>query len=525
MRIQTDFSRKMPIGIQDFEKLRKNGCMYVDKTAYIWKMVNESTPYFLSRPRRFGKSLFLSTLKAYFLGKKELFEGLAIADYEKEWAEYPVFYLDFNPAAYDSAASMEALIVSCLKNMETRYAVPSEPEPVAMRFKNLIERVFEKTGKQVVILIDEYDKPLLESMNNQTLNEEVRAALKSFYGAIKSADACIRFTMLTGVTRFSKVSVFSDLNNLNEIGMDRAFAGICGITETELLDNFSPEMRSLAEENGGTFEEMLAKMRKNFNGYHFARNSDGVYNPFSVLNTFYKLDFNYYWFATGTPTFLFNELLRTNYNILQFKDGIALDAESIANYQPGNATPVPLLYQSGYLTITGYEKETGFYNLGFPNEEVKYGFLNNLLAFLVPACSDGNVINIRSFLTAFQSGNVEAFLTQLKAFFSSIPYDLHFDKTESYYQTIFYIVFELLGKFIAVEERSALGRADAVVKTSDAVYIFEFKLSGNGTAEDALNQINDKGYLVPYAADHRKLVKIGVVFDNKTRTIAEWKTR
>jgi hypothetical protein len=394
---------------------------------------------------------------------------------------------------------------------------------VDVRFKSVIERIAEKTGEQAVILVDEYDKPLLESMDNETLNAELRAVLKPFYGALKSADACLRFVMLTGVTRFSKVSIFSDLNQLNEIGLDAAFSGICGITEEELTANFAPELEALAEANGESFDETLAAMRKNFNGYRFAKNSGSVYNPFSVLNTFSKRDIQYYWFATGTPTFLFKELERTRFELLPFRDGIEVPEAAVNDYQPGDLTPVPLLYQSGYLTITGYDRELRSYRLGFPNEEVQYGFLNNLYHYLFPESLRPNGLNAWTFMKALRAGDAEGFLGQLKAFFATIPYDLYFAKGESYYQTIFYLVFTLLGQFVGSEVRSAAGRADAVVKTREAVYAFEFKVGKGGSAEEALRQIGEKGYLVPYSAEGRKLVKAGVVFDTETRTLGEWR--
>ncbi|MDR1231429.1 MAG: AAA family ATPase, partial [Spirochaetaceae bacterium] len=336
------FARKMPIGIQDFEKLRNFGCVYVDKTEYVWKLVNEPAPYFLSRPRRFGKSLLLTTLKAYFQGKKELFDGLAIANLETEWQEYPVIHLDFNPSAYGSVTSLNNFVSDCLREIEQEYGLPSEGDSVAVRFKRLITGIFTQTGKQVVVLVDEYDKPLLESMGNVNLNAELRAALKPFYGVLKSADAALRFVMLTGVTRFSKVSIFSDLNQLKEIGMNEKYAGICGITERELLDNFGPEMEALAEKMEMSFEKTLETVRKNFNGYHFCENSEGVFNPFSLLNTFDEKKIKYYWFATGTPTFLFSELSRTEFDLRQFESGVEVPEAAVNDYRPGDLSPVPL---------------------------------------------------------------------------------------------------------------------------------------------------------------------------------------
>jgi hypothetical protein len=489
--------RKMPIGIQDFGDLRANGYVYVDKTAFVWKLVTEGKPYFLSRPRRFGKSLLLTTLKAYFQGKKELFDGLAIARLETEWKEYPVVHLDFNPSAYDSVASLHYFVADRLKTMESEHGllVPDDPSnvPIAIRFQNLIEGLYKKTGRQVAVLVDEYDKPLLESMGNETLNAALRAALKPFYGVLKSADAALRFVLLTGVTRFSKVSIFSDLNQLREIGMNENYAAVCGITEGELRENFMPELEGLAQKNGETVEQAMAAVRRNFNGYRFAKHCESVYNPFSVLNTFANRDIQYYWFATGTPTFLFKELERTKFDITRFKDKIEVPESAINDYQPGDGTPIPLLYQSGYLTITGYDRELRAYNLGFPNEEVQYGFLNNLYKYLFPANNDITGLNVLTFIKALRAGDAETFLTQLRAFFASVPYDLYFGKGEKYYQTIFYLVFTLLGQFAESEVRSAAGRADAVVKIRDLVYVFEFKLDKGGSAGDALKQIDGRG--------------------------------
>jgi hypothetical protein len=438
-----------------------------------------------------------------------------------------VLHFDFNPMLYDSVASMNYFIADCLQKMEKDHGlsgVEYSPDcPAAIRFKRLIEGVHEKTGRQVVVLVDEYDKPLLESMADEKLNGELRAALKPFYGVLKSADASLRFVMLTGVTRFSKVSIFSDLNQLKEIGMNENYAAVCGITEKELLGNFKPELEALAQENGESFEQTLENVRRNFNGYHFCENSESVYNPFSMLNTFDNKKIQYYWFATGTPTFLFKELERTKFDITLFKDSIQMPESAINDYQPGDATPAPLLYQSGYLTISGYDKEIRAYSLGFPNEEVQYGFLNNLYKYLFPVNNGVNNLNVWTFIKALNSGDADTFLAQLKAFFSGVPYDLYFEKGEKYYQTIFYLVFTLLGQFAESEVRSAAGRADAVVKTKGAVYVFEFKLDKSGTAEDALKQIDDKGYLVPYGADGRALVKAGIVFDTDARTLGEWR--
>jgi hypothetical protein len=329
--------------------------------------------------------------------------------------------------------------------------------------------------------------------------------------------------MLTGVTRFSKVSIFSDMNQLNEIGLSRDYAAVCGITEAELLDYFTPELNALAAEDNKSFEETFALIRRNFNGYHFYKSGESVYNPFSVLNTFSKREIQYYWFASGTPTFLFHELERTKFDLSKFDGGISIDGTDINDYQPGDTTPVPLLYQSGYLTIAGYDADKQRYNLDFPNEEVRYGFFSNLLPRIMRAPRERTGFYIGEFSDSLRNGEMETFFTQLKAFFALIPYDLNTAKDEKYFQTIFYVTLVLLGHYIDVEVKSATGRADAVVKTKDSIYVFEFKIDKNGTADEALKQIDEKGYLVPYTADGRRLVKAGVVFDTEKRTIGEWK--
>ena len=413
--------RKLPIGIQDFEKLRKNNCLYVDKTQYVYQLAQTSSPYFLGRPRRFGKSLFLSTSKAYFEGKKGLFEGLKIAELEKDWCEYPVFYLDFNVGLLIKAANVAERINVKLKELERLWGQTTDTEDVASRFEAVIKSAYEQTGKQVVVLIDEYDKPLINTMDDPTANEEIRTLLKSFYGVLKSADAYLRFVFLTGVTKFSKVSIFSDLNQLVDISLDSRYSGICGITQTELEENFVPEITALAETMQRTYEETLSELQKLYNGYHFSENLIGVYNPFSLLNTFSAQKFRYYWFATGTPTFLAKALRNQNYDIRKFENDVLIDEPSIMDYRVENQNLIPLLYQTGYLTIKSYEKN--LYTLGFPNEEVKYGFLKELLpAFVLTPIATGN-FSVVEFMQQIRKSDIESFMTSLKAFFADIPYD------------------------------------------------------------------------------------------------------
>jgi hypothetical protein len=518
--------RRLPIGIQDFEKLREMGYVYVDKTAYVYRLASEANPYFLSRPRRFGKSLLLSTFKAYFQGKKELFEEaegrprLAIADLERDWVEHPIFHIDMNVEKYDSPAALESAFGTNLRPLEEKWGRVPEEITGPARLMGLMRRACEKTGRKVAVLVDEYDKPLLETMEDPELNEELRRGLKAFYGTLKTADPWLRFVFLTGVTKFSQVSVFSDLNQLRDISLDRDYAGICGITEGELVGNFERELRILAEDNRMSYEEALAETRKRYNGYHFARDSEGVFNPFSILNTLSSRDFRYYWFQTGTPTFLIKLLQNADFELRDFAGGISIAARSINDYRIQGGSPVPLLYQSGYLTITGYDRDMDKYLLGFPNEEVKYGFLEALIPQYLP--DQRNDFFIGDFVEDLRNGDAEGFMTRMRAFFSSIPYELN-DRTERHYQAIFYVAFTLMGQFVTAEQRSAAGRTDAVVTTRDTVYVFEFKLAGSGTAEEALRQIDDKGYLLPWSAGGKKLVKVGAVFDPATRTLGEWR--
>ncbi|MDR3267764.1 MAG: AAA family ATPase, partial [Tannerella sp.] len=358
--------RKLPLGIQDFEDLRTTGYLYVDKTAFVYRLVTQGKPYFLGRPRRFGKSLLLSTLKAYFLGKKELFEGLAIAGLEQEWLEYPVIYLDFSIGIYTDVNSLFETLNYNLKQYEKQWDIVLGDDNPAIRFSELIRRACEKSGRKVVVLVDEYDKPLLGTMDDLNANDDIRKALKGFYGVLKANDACLRFVFLTGVTKFSKVSVFSDLNHLSDISLDENFAEICGITEKELIENFEPEIQALAERRKITCEATLAELKKRYDGYHFAPESVGIYNPFSVLHTLSKCNFGYYWFETGTPTFLVKMIRKMDLDVRKFTGDIDIPIHSLMDYRVEWTDPVPILYQSGYLTIKGYKQFIDAYVLGYP---------------------------------------------------------------------------------------------------------------------------------------------------------------
>ncbi|MDR0878019.1 MAG: ATP-binding protein [Treponema sp.] len=530
--------RKLPIGIQDFETLRTEGYVYVDKTPWIHRLISEGNPYFLGRPRRFGKSLLVSTLKAYFLGKRELFEaieansqfagqpGLAIAEIEKDWIVHPVFHIDLNVENYTDLKSLESGLNANLQPLEEQWGRDPGAQTLSTRFLSLIRRAYEKSGRKVAVLIDEYDKPLLSTFgpptgDNPAVQEEIRKSLKAFYGVLKSAGPWLKFVLLTGVTKFSQVSVFSDLNQLRDISMSEAYAGLCGITAAELTGNFETELHVLAEKNDMTYEGALEEMQRFYNGYHFAGDGESVFNPFSVLNTLADSFFGDYWFKTGTPTFLVQGLKASDYDLRTLTEGVTVPEDALTNYRANSANSIPLLYQSGYLTIKKYDRKFRLYTLGFPNGEVEYGFLNELLPLYTPWVGNNQDFSIFKFIEDLQKGDADAFMTRLRAFFAEIPYELN-DKTERHYQTLFYLVFRLMGQYAQAEVRSAAGRADAVVITGKQIYVFEFKLAGNGTAEDALQQIDDKGYLLPYTAGTRQLVKVGAEFDSATRTLGRW---
>ena len=530
--------RKLPIGVQSFKDLREKRFLYVDKTEYLSRLVNNGKVYFLSRPRRFGKSLFLSTLAAYFLGQKELFKDLYLEKTEEEaavqegreaWQEYPVLYLDFNTGNYGASDDLTINLNNHLCKWEELYGSKPSEQNFPLRFAGLLERAYQQTGKQVVILVDEYDKPLLQTMGvNEELNEKYRNTLKAFYSVIKTCDQYIRFAFLTGVTKFSKISIFSDLNNLNDISLLPKYAGICGISQSELESTFAPEIEALAQANELTYDETLKQLKQNYDGYCFARASENMYNPFSLLRVFDGQIFQSYWFSTGTPTFLVNYLKEAHYYIPDLNENVELDEDGLQTYRAIPEDTLPILFQAGYLTIKEYIKDVRLYRLGFPNDEVRYGFLHNLL----PAYSDipfGQTgVWVGRFVQDIRKGKVDCFMERMQALIAGIPYDNFTEKNlklrEQNYQTAVYLVFALMGQFVQTEVQCSTGRADAVVITADTVYIFEFKLFSNGSAEDAVNQIKENNYAAKYKTDGKKIVLIGAGFDEKTKTIKDWKT-
>ena len=510
----------MPIGIQSFEKLRRENYVYIDKTEIMYRLVSTSNPYFLSRPRRFGKSLMLSTMEAYFLGKRDLFKGLAIERLETEWNTHAVLHLDLNAEKYDSPERLHDMLEFQLRGWEETYGTGGKGITHSARFMEVIKKANEKTGRGVVILIDEYDKPLLNSFHDEALQKAFRETLTAFYTVLKSADQWLRFVFITGVTKFAQMGIFSNLNQLKDISLDPRYAALCGLTGDEIRADFVPELKLLAKENNLDDEACMERLTRMYDGYHFNyRDMVGIYNPFSILNVLDSTMFENYWFASGTPTFLVEMLKKTDFDLREL-DGIEVSAASLSDDRANINNPVPMIYQSGYLTIKKYDKEFQIYTLGFPNDEVKYGFLNFVTPFYTPVAETDTSFYIGKFIRELREGDPDAFLTRLRAFFAGISYELN-NRTERHYQTIFYLVFKLMGQFAETEVRSAKGRADAVVKTADYIYVFEFKL--DGSADQALAQINDRGYLIPYTVDGRKLVKIGVNFDPAQRNIGDWK--
>lgn len=509
---------KYPIGIQNFEDIRTNGYVYVDKTALIHKLVAEGKYYFLSRPRRFGKSLLLSTMRAYFEGKRHLFHGLAMEQLEQDWTEYPILYLDLNARDYSSREALIAELNKHLEQWEMLYCGAHSDRAIEERFGAVIKAAAQKTGKKVVILVDEYDKPMLQAIGNEELQSQYRAILKAFYANLKSSDEYIRFAFLTGVTKFRKVSVFSDLNHLFDISFDRRYTQICGITEQELHHCFDNSVALLAEANGMGKEECYERLREDFDGYHFEWNTPGMYNPFSVLNTLASQQFRDYWFDTGTPSFLVHQLKKTKFPLAEMTER-NLSADTLNSIDIMDENPLPLLYQSGYLTITNYDNRFGTYTLGFPNREVREGFIKYLVPFYTPKSSTASTFNIRQFVREVEKGQAEDFMRRLESFFASGDYALMGDK-ELYFHNATYVFFSLMGLYVEVERHTTDGRMDVLVTTPDYIYIFELEI--DKSADIALQQIEDKQYAAPFAADKRKLFKIGINFSTQTGRIDDW---
>lgn len=510
--------RRYPIGIQNFEELRNRNCVYVDKTELIYRLTNTDKVYFFSRPRRFGKSLLISTLEAYFQGKKELFEGLAMEQLEKDWTVYPVLHVDFSLTKYTTLFDLQEQLNLFLSRWELIYGKNEQEETPAARLQGIILRAYEKTGKQIVVLIDEYDAPLLDSNSDIPLQQQLRNEMRKFFSPLKGMGQYLRFLFITGISKFSQLSIFSELNNLQNISMRDDFSALCGITEQELLTQLKSDIERMAEANGETYEEACLHLKRQYDGYHFSKACADIYNPFSLFNAFNSKEYKNYWFSTGTPTFLIDILKRADFDVRSLEGVEATDEQFDAPTEQ-ITSPIPVLYQSGYLTIKGYDPAFQIYRLAYPNGEVRKGFIESLLPAYVQLPGQQNTFYVVSFIRDLLKGDIESCLERTRSFFASIPNDLE-NKTEKHYQTIFYLLFRLLGQYVDAEVKSAIGRADVVVKLQDAIYVFEFKY--DGTPEEALAQIDSKQYAIPFQADGRKIFKIGVNFDSATRTIGGW---
>ena len=512
-------TKRFPIGIQDFEGLRRDGYYYVDKTALVYDLANTNKYYFLSRPRRFGKSLLVSTLKAYFLGKKELFEGLAMADLEKDWTTYPVFHIDFVGGVYNNEENLNARLEMLLTWIEEEYGLEKQSDEIASRFGADVKQAFKKTGKQVVILIDEYDKPLIDNIDHPEMQARMRDFLSGLYGNLKSMDSYIRFGFLTGVSRFSHLNIFSAVNNLQDISFDEDYVNICGITRSEMLSNFDEDIEAMAVKNNLTKEATIARLEEMYDGYHFAPDTEGIFNPFTLITALNKRKFLQCWSDSGTPSFLIKMVESGKLDLRLIADNLTTK-EQIAEKDPTLQSPEALLFQTGYLTIKEWiGGDMNFVRLGFPNKEIK----NSFFQFLLPLYNPTAVTELYYIKQGFDNSNIEAIMQRLTAFFKGVNYETMKLDYERQFQNILYTIFYFAGCDVENEFHTSDGRIDCIVRAKTAIYIFEYKLDGNGTADDALRQIDDKGYALPFAGDERKVVKVGVVFSRDTHTLQEWK--
>ena len=513
-------ARKYPIGIQTFSEIRERNYLYIDKTQYLVDFIDKGYKYvFLNRPRRFGKSLFASMIHAYYEGRKDLFEGLAMGEYEKDWVKHPVLHLDMSAAKHMDKDMLERYLADMLTDQEAVFGYKSEKQDPNIRLKDLVVTANRLTGRKVALIIDEYDAPLLDVVHEELNLVALRRAMQNFYSPIKSLDPYLEFVFLTGITKFAQLSIFSELNNLFNISMYDKYSAICGISSEELHTQMLPDVERLAEHLHLSVDETFERLKRKYDGYHFSKNSEDVYNPFSLIKALASGDIGDYWFDSGTPTYIIKLLQKYNVGL---RDLTGQDAGvSDFDVSPENmTTALPLLYQSGYLTIKHYEPMIDLYTLGYPNEEVRTGMVRSLAAnYLTPAEGTNSSFVIK-FVKAVIADDMEQALTLMRAYLAGVSYRLS-NKTERDVQTIFYLVFSLIGSFIKVEEESAHGRADVVITLPSVVYVMELKF--DGSADAALRQIDEKGYLIPYTADGKRLVKVGVNYSSEERTITEWR--
>ena len=511
-----------PVGVQTFEEVIKRNLLYVDKTEYVYRMTHGGGRYFfLSRPRRFGKSLLVSTFKSYFEGKKELFKGLAISRLETEWTEYPVLHFSMAGGKHMEKEQLERYLLYILKDNENRFGIENDALDPNLRLSYLIKTLYEQTGQQVVVLIDEYDAPLLDVVHEETSLKALRETMRNFYSPLKDCDPYLRFVFLTGITKFSQLSIFSELNNITNISMDNEYAGICGITSEELQMQMSADVEALGKKLGMTREKTLEALRRYYDGYHFSGQSPDVFNPFSLLNAMTKGWLDYYWFASGTPTYLINMMRRFDVAYTDFAEGMEADASDFDAPTETMSTLTPLLYQSGYITIKDYDREYNSYFLGLPNKEVRIGLTKALIPYYVTPNTLATNNTVRNMARALDKEDLDLALHHLQTFLGTIPYC---DNTnyEGHYQQMLFVIFTLLSAYMVdLEVRTPRGRVDMVLRTKTRVYIFELKLGKSAAA--AMQQIHIKEYDKRFACCGLPVVKVGINFDMETRNITDWK--
>ncbi|WP_029425874.1 PD-(D/E)XK nuclease superfamily protein [Bacteroides finegoldii] len=511
--------RLYPIGIQTFSEIREKNYLYIDKTEYVYRMTHFAKYVFLSRPRRFGKSLLTSTLHSYFSGRKDLFQGLAMERLEKDWTEYPVLHFDMSMAKHVDKERLERLLDFMLSDYERTFGLDTTVGDANLRLTRLIKCAYEKTGRQVVVLIDEYDAPLLDVVHEKENLGILRNIMRNFYSPLKACDPYLKYVFLTGITKFSQLSIFSELNNIKNISLDEPYAAICGITEDEMLTQMKEDMERLAAKLNIPSEEVLLKLKENYDGYHFTYPSPDLYNPFSLLNAFADGKFGSYWFGSGTPTYLIKMLEKFGVEPSEV-GGKTAAVEDFDAPTETMSSITPLLYQSGYITIKGYDSELGLYTLDIPNKEVRVGLMRSLLPYYVSTPTEKTNTMVAYLSRDIRNDDMDSALRRLQTFLSTIPYC---DNTryEGHYQQMFYIIFSLLGSFVDVEVRTPRGRVDVVLRTKTTLYVMELKL--DKTADEAMEQINLKNYPERFALCGLPVVKVAINFDSERCTIGEWK--
>ena len=510
--------KRLPVGIQTYEKLVNNNCLYVDKTEYIYKMINLGSYIFLSRPRRFGKSLLVSTLQAYFEGKKHLFKGLFIDTVEKDWTEYPVLKFSMASAKHVDTDRLNRYLSSMLEREEEKWNITSPKQDANDRLLDLILTAYEQTGKRVVVLIDEYDAPLLDVAHETVKLDELRQIMRNFYSPLKDCDPYLKFVFLTGITKFSQLSIFSELNNLKNISMDPAFATICGISEDEIKTQMADYLDDFAKAQEISQEEAMEELKKQYDGYHFSWPSPDIFNPFSLLNAFQDRMLKSYWFESGTPTFLIEMMRKFNVIPSMLKPSNVM-ASGFDAPTENMSSIMPLLYQSGYMTIKDYNSKANLYTLDIPNNEIRIGLMESLLPNYIAIDTYKGVSTVAEMYLALLNDDLNEMLRLLQEYLLTIP---QCDNTnyEGHYQQMLYVIFSLLGRYVDVEVRTPRGRVDMVMNSGKALYLFELKL--NKSAEAAMNQINLKNYPSRFALTGLPIIKVGINFNSETHTIEDW---